>query len=260
MIKKWLVLLLLAAVSASLACEGVAATYATGSGKPQTRDFNLSGFTGVQAAAAFAVHIDREDAFKVEVTADDNLWDVLDISVSSGTLHLQTKPGVSLTNSRLSASVTLPSLKLLDLSGGSQADAASFLSGDNLTATLSGGASLTLANDNFGTAVFDISGSAKLAGKSAMTNARFTVSGGGNINLSGSGGGLAIDASGGSQITLDQYQVETASLTMSGGSQARIYSRNITLADLSGGSRLYYVDSPVLGKIQTSGGSSVGKE
>ncbi len=258
--KKWLILLLLAAAAASLACEGAAATYATGSGKPQTRDFNLSGFTGVQAGAAFTVHISREDAFKVEVTADDNLWDVLDISVSSGTLHLRTKPGVSLNNSRLSASVTLPSLKLLDLSGGSQGDAASFLSGDNLNGTISGGSSLTLANDRFGASVFDISGAAKLSGQAAMTSTRFTVSGGGNINLSGSGGSLTIDASGGSQITLDQFQVETASLTMSGGSQARVYSRDITLADLSGGSRLYYVDSPVLGKIQTSGGSSVGKE
>lgn len=260
-LRRWLTLFLAVVMLATaVGCENVVPTTVTGSGRPEMRDFNLSGFSSIQAAAAFKVQVNRADSYKVQVTADDNLWDVLDISLSGNTLHLRTKSGVSIRNTTLTAVVTMPSLRVLDLSGATQANANGFVSGNDLTAIISGASTLATENVKFGSAVFDISGAGKVSGSATIREGKFTVSGAGTVNLSGSGESASIEASGGSRVTLDRFEVQKVRVTLSGGSEARVNSQNITMADLSGASHLYYVDSPTLGTIQTSGGSSLGQE
>ncbi len=261
MMRRWLILLLaIAILSAALGCNTIVSTTVTGSGTPETRNFNLTGFSGIQAAASFTVQVNRADSYKVQVTADNNLWDALDISVSGNNLHLQTKSGTSVSNSKLSAVVTMPSLKTLDLSGSTRANAAGFVSGDDLTATISGASTLAIDNDKFGSTAFNISGAGQVSGSATLAESKFTVSGGGTINLNGSGDSATIEVSGGSHVILNRFELQTVSVNLSGGSEARVNSKDITAGELSGGSHLYYVDNPTLGNIQTTGGSSIGKE
>ncbi len=260
-IRKWVpVLAVLGILAGAIGC-GTLPGSVTGSGHPETRTFDLTGFTGVQAAAAFQVEISRAEAYKVQVTADDNLWDVLDISVSGSSLRLRTKSGVSLVNSTLKASVTMPSLRIVDLSGASRAEATGFLAGDDFNGTLSGASSLDAQDMKLGSATFDISGASRVSGTSITFNtARFVISGAGLVRLAGSGQSASVAASGGSQAILNELALQDVSVNLSGGSQARVNARNITSADLSGGSTLRYADSPTMGKVQTSGGSSIGHE
>ena len=246
-------------VAVAVGCD-VVPTVVTASGNPETRDFDLTGFTGVQAAAAFRVEVTRADVYTVKVTADDNLWEVLDIRVSGSTLHLQTRPGTSLRNSHLSAVVTMPSLKVIDLSGAAQADASGFDAGDDFNGTLSGAGSLEAKDVKFGRVVFDISGAGRLSGNAIFDTARFVVSGAGTVDLSGSGQSASIVASGGSRAILSEFALQEAIVNLSGGSLARVNARSIKSADLSGGSRLSYLDSPTIGSVQTSGGSTIGRE
>jgi len=262
-IRKWSVLLLTTALLLIFAGCGrtIFPTSVTGSGKLETRDFDLTGFTGVQAAAAFVVQVDRADAYKVQVTADDNLWEVLDISVSAGTLHLQTQSGTSIRNVvKLSAVVTMPSLRKLNLSGASRANVAGFSSGDNLSVEVTGASNLAFNNVKFGATDFDVSGAGKVTGSATMTDAKFGASGAGVITLIGAGKSAAIEASGGSQVNLSGFEVQTASVNLSGGSQARVNTKAISSADLSGGAILRYTGSPTINNVQTSGGASIGKE
>lgn len=258
---RWLTLLLAISILATtVGCNTMLPSTVTGSGKPETRDFTLTGFSGIQAAAAFVVQVNHADSYKVQVTADNNLWDVLDIRVSGNTLHLQTKSGASVHNSKLSAVVTMPSLKALDLSGATRTNAAGFVSGDDLNTTISGSSALTLDDSKFGSTAFDISGAGQVSGSTTLVKSKFTVSGGGTVDLKGSGDSASVEASGGSRVTLNQFELQTVSVNLSGGSQARVNSKNINAAELSGGSHFFYVDSPTLGNIQTTGGSSAGKE
>ncbi len=90
MLRKSLILIIYTTILALVVGCGVSVPGGvTGSGKAETRDFALSNFTGIQAANAFSTQINKADAFKVQVTADDNLWNSLDISTSGNTLHLR---------------------------------------------------------------------------------------------------------------------------------------------------------------------------
>jgi hypothetical protein len=232
----------------------------SGSGKTQVRDFDLSGFTGIQAGSAFTLQVNRADVFKVQVTADDNLWDSLDIIKNGNTLRLGTKSGVLITNANLQAVVSLPALSSLDLSGAARASLTSFSSDSDLSYVLSGASSANLNNLKSGKTIFDLSGASSVSGSVIITDGQFTLTGASKANLSGSGTSASLDASGASSAILDQLKLQDVTLTLSGASQARVNSQKISSADLSGASHLNYVGTPVMGKIQTSGGSGISQQ
>jgi hypothetical protein len=232
----------------------------TGSGKAETREFNLSGFSEIQAANAFSIQVSSSESFKVRVTADDNLWNSLDISVSGNTLHLRPKPGIGIIGGTLKADVTMPSVKSLDLSGASSATLSGFNSNDNVNFTLSGAAKVNLDNMKSGPSIFELSGASNASGSFTTSNVKLTTSGGSNVNLEGSATDITIDASGASHIILKQFKANKASVVLSGGSEARVNVQSINSADLSGASNLYYTGNPTIGNLQTSGASGIHHE
>jgi hypothetical protein len=93
-----------------------------GSRKIATRDYALEGFTGIDAAAGFKVTVSGGSAFKVTVTADDNILDVVSVRKEGSTLRIGTDPSKarSFTTTRLEAAVTMPELQSVLLDSGSQ--------------------------------------------------------------------------------------------------------------------------------------------
>jgi hypothetical protein len=229
----------------------------TGSGQAETKDFDLSGFTGIQASHAFTILVNQADSFKVQVTADDNLWNSLDIGISENTLHLRTKPGVNITSSLLKAIITLPAISILDISGASNVTVSDFRSDNRLTFNLSGGSNVKSDNLKSGITTFDLSGASTATGSIDTSTVKFIARGGSRVDLSGSGTDATIDASGFSRITLEQFQLRNTTVILSEGSEARVNTQNIPSADLSGVSNLYYTGSPTIGYVQTSGGSAI---
>lgn len=65
-----------------------------GSGDAETRTLDLDDFDAVDVGGAFEVHVTRGDEHRVTVTIDDNLWDLLEIDVSRGTLEFDWKESV----------------------------------------------------------------------------------------------------------------------------------------------------------------------
>lgn len=59
-----------------------------GSGKMETRTFDLDTFDKIGIGGAFDLHVSFGDQQKVEVTIDDNLWDNLEIDVKNKELEL----------------------------------------------------------------------------------------------------------------------------------------------------------------------------
>lgn len=258
---KWVVPVLAAAILPVLAgCDGNFPSIVSGSGKVETRDFDLSEFTGIRAASAFTVQIDRGETYKVQVTADDNLWNELDISTSQNVLTIRTKPGVTVKNATLSAAVTLPALDSLDLSGAVKATVSPFSSENHFTCAVSGASTLNLEDMKSGTTAFDVSGASTVTGGGTITEVSFVVTGASKVTLAGSGTSATIDASGASSVALARLGLESVSLRLSGASNSSVNTRTITQADLSGASRLSYAGNPAMGNIQTSGGSTIGKE
>jgi hypothetical protein len=83
------------------------------------------------------------------------------------------------------------------------------------------------------------------------------VSGGSDVSVNGTGDEIWVDASGGSDADLAAFKVVNASIDASGGSQVIINASGTLNVDASGGSQVYYLGSPTMGQIDTSGGSDV---
>lgn len=233
-----LLLCLLVAVLASGCCAPMAlGGGVVGSGHTVTREMDLTGFTRVQAGSIFVVDIKQGDRYDVAVTADDNLFDYVDASVSGETLRLRLRPGTSISRVTLRAEVTMPSLQAIELSGASRGTLTGFRSVEKLA--------------------IDLSGASSLRGDIEAGDVRLEISGASTVDLTGTGSNLSGNGSGASRMLLDDFRVQDADIALSGASSAQLYLSGRLSADLSGASSLEYAGSPTLGHTQTSGGSTI---
>jgi hypothetical protein len=148
---------------------------------------------------------------------DDNVVDKLRVTKTGDTLSIALDPGIY-TRMTLRAFVTMPDIEGLELSGGSRGTISGFV---------------------------------------ALASLDLELSGGSHVDVEGSARDLIVDASGGSTLDLEDFPVHDADIAYSGGSSGTISLDGNLDADLSGGSRLWYVGNPTLGNIDTSGGSTV---
>jgi len=213
-----------------------------GSGNLVTEEKYFSDFTIVEVGSGFEVEITQSSSYNISITADDNLFDYIQISKTGDTLTIRLKWGYSYQSLTLRTEITMPELYALEFSGGTHGTIEGFSSSHEFLLELSGGSSL--------------SGDFATSG-----DAQFTLSGGSHlIELDGVANNLRISASGGSQLELSNFPVHDASVNLSGGSRANINLDGRLDADLSGGSHILYVGNPTMGDIHTSGDSTVGKK
>ena len=87
-----------------------------GSGNLVTKQMEVGKFDEIDASGAFHVELMQGSTASVVITADDNVWNDLDVHAGGGTLYLGMKSG-SYNNVHVSAKVTVPSLKAITFSG-----------------------------------------------------------------------------------------------------------------------------------------------
>jgi hypothetical protein len=192
----------------------------TGSGTLVTETKSMTGFTSVSAAMGFNVEITESSTYTVMLTVDDNGVDKLKVSKIGDILSIALEPGIY-TRMTLRAVVTMPDIAKLELSGGSRGSIRGFVGLSSLDLELSGGS---------------------------------------HVDAEGSAGDLMVDASGGSTLDLEDFPVHDANIGFSGGSSGTISLDGTLEADVSGGSRLWYIGNPTLGNIDTAGGATVQKK
>jgi hypothetical protein len=93
-----------------------------GSGKISTRDYALDGFTGISISDRFMVTVTGTDAFKVSLTTDDNILDVLSVIKDSNMLQIEMdkRKARSFKATRLELAVSMPELRTVSLGYGSK--------------------------------------------------------------------------------------------------------------------------------------------
>jgi len=211
----------------------------TGSGDVVTQEEEITGFDKVDVSQSFEVDISQGEAYGVIIRVDDNLLQHLQVVKQGDTLKIGLKPGqiYSIRNATMQAEVTMPELTGLDLSGASHATITGFKSDRDLNV--------------------DLSGSSSLRGDIEARNASFDLSGSSDVTLTGSAQDVTVDASGSSDVDLTDFPIADAVVNVSGSSEATIYPSGRLDVDASGASDVYYLGSPTLGAIETSGSSTV---
>ena len=226
----------LLSVALSVGCTPPGGTI-TGSGNVVTQEEAISGFDKVEVSHAFKVDISQGETFSVVVRIDDNLLQYLEVVKQGSTLKIGLKTDRIIRNSTQEAEVTLPGLAGLDLSGASQG-------------TISGFKSTSALN-------VDLSGASRLRGDVEAGDAQLDVSGASQVTLRGSAGDVTIDASGASTVDLADFPVANANVEASDASEVTVNASGTLDVDASGASHVYYVGSPTLGTIDTTGASKV---
>lgn len=185
------------------------------SGNEITKSYDLSGFDAISATGAWDISVNKGDTYAVEVVVPENVEQRLDVHSSGGSLTIGLKPGTTLTDWRLKASVTMPSLNAISLSGANRARLTGF-SGDQLRVSCSGAA--TVSGSGGGYKAMEIRGSGAASvdfhGLPAV-KANVVMSGAGQARLEMQGGALTGRLSGAAKVVYGG-SVSTQSIKTSG--------------------------------------------
>ncbi len=203
---KYFIIILVVLSALLVSCGNVGAWAGNGikgSGQYATRDYGVDGFTGISVCCGFKVTVTGGDAFKVSVTADDNVLDYIVAAKEGNTLRLglDTSQRSSFSTTKLEAAVTMPTLQAVTVSGGSQLYLGqSAPQGSSLTVDGSGGSQAHLEAMSVQKANVNLSGGATTT-LNVMENLDYNLSGGSELRYTGNPTIGASSATGGARAT-----------------------------------------------------------
>lgn len=218
----------------------VAFLAAAGLASAQDRETRaLTGFDAIAVGGGIDLFVRQGEEFRVEVESDDDVAEIV-TEVRDGTLEIRrerTLSGFFDWGDHGAAYVTLPVLKALTASGGSDVRGDGTLSGDALEIVASGGSDLAI----------DV----------AVGSLAATASGGSDTRLSGTARTARLHSSGGSDLNASRFSVAEANVESSGGSDVSITVSDRIVANASGGSDITYSGDPRTVDVNASGGADV---
>jgi len=152
-----------------------------GSGNLETRELSLDEFLAIEMGGAFDLEISFGDRQKVEVTIDDNLWDILEAKVRGKWLKLDWDGSCQPSNHCL-VKIVVKSLEEVEISGAGDVDISGF-QGHKFKYRLSGAGNLEMDGqvDNLD---IRISGAGNAdTQKLKAKNVKVSISGAGNATV-----------------------------------------------------------------------------
>lgn len=202
---------------------------------------NISGFNGVDVASALNVYLTySENEEQVLVEANSNLHEYIETDVIDGKLRVRLKNNTRIkSNPTLNIHITSANIGSMDLSGASTVQLENEFLAENLH--------------------MDISGASSLKGNVDLDRCVIELSGASEVDLFGKINDAEVDMSGASGLEGYDLFIETLNIDMSGASGACLTVSNTLNVDASGASSLRYKGDATLGRMETSGASSVTK-
>jgi hypothetical protein len=127
--------LLLQGCEINLGLQGI-----KGSGVPTTKAFEVDTFDQVRFSGSGEFNIKCGEEQSMTVSFDDNLMEFVEVTVENGKLKLDVTESYS-SGTGLKVDITVPELKLVELSGAGKANITNF-SGEKLSVDISGAATI----------------------------------------------------------------------------------------------------------------------
>jgi Putative auto-transporter adhesin, head GIN domain len=203
----------------------------------QTRP--ISGFHGIDISGGIDLYLSNGPESVAISASSTSVRDHIKTEVENGILHVYMEKNWyhGIGSGHMKAYVSLPELKTLVASGGSDVFLQNQITAGDLQVRLSGGSDLK--------------------GKLNANRLAITQSGGSDVNLSGIVQNLQVDASGGSDLNGYELVTDYASLNASGGSESHLTVNKELRIIASGGSDVTYKGAATVREIKSSGSSSV---
>ena len=206
-------------------CEKV-----VGEGPLVTQTRSVGNFTGVSSEMSGKVNFTIAPDYKVEITAQQNILDVLNTNIVDGVLHIDFKNNVRVRQHEdLLINITAPYADYFRLSGSGNMNVQGDIAADNLKLTLSGSGDITVQN-------------AVIADKIDAD-----MSGSGNISIAnGSAVNEDVDISGSGKVEMAGVDAENAVTHTSGSGDVKLsLSKNLDV-HISGSGSVFYHGNPII--------------
>jgi hypothetical protein len=199
----------------------------------------LDGFDAVEVSGGIDLVLRQGASFAVEVVVPDGDAAQIITEVRGNKLEIRRKNSLGFFDwgDHGSVNVTLPALKSLAASGGSDVRVEGSVSSDTLAIVASGGSDVSL---EVAAGALDVE-----------------ASGGSDLRLRGTARSANVRSSGGSDLNASQLTANEVDLQSSGGSDLSIAVRDKIVAHASGGSDISYTGQPSVVDVDTSGGADI---
>lgn len=202
------------------------------------KDYSLIDFDRLEMGSAFNIEVEQGTEFRIRVEGDRRNIDDLDVYKSGSTLIIEFEDDANRHHDTY-ISITMPTLKGANFSGGSISKIRGFESDEDLDLYLSG-ASISQLDANY-------------------REIDLVLSGASNVVLFGSGDEFHAEISGASTCKAFDYPVREAVIEISGASVGKVAVTDELKVTAGGASSVLYRGSPsVISNI--SGASSVQKD
>jgi len=233
--KSSITVLLIAALYLLPSCEKV-----VGEGPLVTETRSFGNFSGISFETAGKLNFTIGPDYKVELTAQRNILDVLQTNVASGILHIDFKDNVRVKDyEEIIANITAPSLNDVRLSGSGDINVHGNVATSSLKVLVSGSGNISIQN-----AV-------------VMDKIRTDISGSGNIFiLNGSATDHDMKISGSGNVDMVGVAAQNATIRISGSGDVKVQLSKKLDANISGSGSVYYRGNPII-STQISGSGRV---
>ena len=189
------------------------------SGERGSRAYDYASFDGVEISGQWQVTLERGDAWRVAVDAPTELLDSLRVDRDGDTLGLAVDGGSRFggfgrDNDGPKATITMPALDSIALSGASQVSFSGF-DGERLSIASSGASEIRATTSRFDALSLELSGAGNAdLDEISVTNADVSASGAANVRLNMAGGRLTGEMSGAGNLayrgTVSEQSVDTS--------------------------------------------------
>jgi hypothetical protein len=207
-----------------------------GNGKVVEDTRDLEDFDKISVTRGMNVYITQGPIQKVVVKADENLLDVIETSVSDGTLKVSCNRGIRKAESN-KVLVTIPNIDLLKTTAGSN----------------------VFADDTLNLRTLEIKSTAGSNIKLVLIAGELNVSAmaGSNVFLNGSSESFTAKANSGSNVKAGDLRAATCDLKASSGANIWINVQKELNAGVSSGANVFYYGNPETTNIEKSSGGNV---
>jgi hypothetical protein len=222
--KKLSILFFAALILILSGCEKI-----NGKGDLRTETRNIGNFSGIDSRLSGNVSYAQGNEYKIELTAQQNVLDVIETPVIDNKVVIRFKNDVRVrSHEPITVKVTAPSISSIGLSGSGNVTALSPITGNALYFKLSGSGNLSLPSVT-------------------TTMLEATISGSGNIYI-GSGNTIteSLWISGSGNIDAQNVAAKSAITNTSGSGTIKLNASDTLKATISGSGSVFYSGNPII--------------
>ena len=212
-----------------------------GDGPTVTETRAVANFTSVSSSISADVFYKQDPVFKVEITAQQNILNVIETNLVNNELVIKIRNGVRVrSHENIVVNISSPSVNGLKISGSGNFMVPDSIVTDNLNLTLSGSGNIKLHKLLASAVDANISGSGNIAiANGVVTTEKLRISGSGDIDVSNVAATYVTTATSGSGKT-DVNASESLDVTISGSGSVFYTGNPIINTHISGSGKVIH--------------------